>query len=290
MRRSSIATYGVPLALTGAVLMMLATPSAQRRRDDSAALGVPVSTNAIQDDPGSYLGKRITVSAAVEQVLSSTAFLVDQRKAASATAVQSVGKPILVIAPYLNKPLEQKKYLMMSGQLVKLDAASLARVAADYKLDLTPELSAKYQGHPVLVATSVVDSVFAELARKPLPPAMPEEVAMTAAMKTISSGVAALRTATQEAKADVVVMNAAALQPAFTSVEVIWDNLGQVPAAQIARDARTQAAAIEVAAKAGNWDAVKSSTAALNQTCGACHGAYRERQEDTTFRFKPGSF
>lgn len=290
MRRTYSATCVAPLVVAGAIVAMLATPSAQRRRNDNAAFGMPVATNTIVDDPGTYVGKQVTISAGVEQMLSKTAFLVDQRKVVSATDVQPIGKPMLVIAPYLTRVLDQQKYFLMTGQVVKFDVEAVARVVSGFTVDLPAELSAKYQGQPVLIATSVIDSKYAELARKPLPPPSADEVAMTIAMKTISSSFAALRTGTQEAKADVVTKSALALQPAFTSVESIWDGLGQVPAAQWARDARAHSAAIERSATAGDWEGVRSSTTALNQLCQSCHGVYRERQEDTSFRFKPGTF
>jgi hypothetical protein len=119
---------------------------------------------------------------------------------------------------------------------------------------------------------------------------MPEEIAMTAAMKTIAPAFAALRTAADAAKVADVSQNTAKLAPAFTQAEAIWDGLGQSPAAQWARDARAHAAAIDRAAAAGNWDAVKASAAELNQTCQNCHGAYRERSDDGTFRFKAGAY
>jgi cytochrome c556 len=139
----------------------------------------------------------------------------------------------------------------------------------------------------VLVATSVVNSTSVELGRKPL---MSEEIAMTAAMKTISPAFAALRTAAEGAKASDVAQQTARLLPAFSQTEAIWDGLGQSPAAQWARDARAQAADIDKAAAAGNWDAVKASAAELNQLCQSCHSAYRERSDDGTFRFKAGTY
>jgi len=148
-------------------------------------------------------------------------------------------------------------------------------------------MQAKYRGQPVLVATSVVNATSVELGRKPL---MPEEIAMTAAMKTIAPAFAALRTAADAAKVSEVSQNTAKLLPAFSQTEAIWDGLGQSPAAQWARDARAHAAAIDRAAAAGNWDAVKTSAAELNQTCQNCHGAYRERTDDGTFRFKAGTY
>src|SRR5262245_54241230 len=91
------------LAITGVMLIVLsAVPHAQRRgRNDNSSFGAPVATNTVVDHPDVYVGKLVTISAGVEEVLSKHAFLVDQRKAAGATAVKGVGKPILVVAPYL---------------------------------------------------------------------------------------------------------------------------------------------------------------------------------------------
>jgi len=261
---------------------------AQRRGGrDNAAAGLPVSTNAVLEDPDAYYGKLVTMSAGVEQVLSKTAFVIDQRKAVGPKSVQSIGKPILVIAPYLTASLDHAQYLMMRGQIVKFDQAAIARVASDYSLDLGPEAGAKYAGQPVLVATSVVTSTSLELGRKPM---MPEELSLSATMKTINSSFAALRTAAQESKADAIAANTAKLAPAFKQTETLWDNLGQSPAGEWAREAQSHTASIEKAAGAGDWETVKTSAAALNQTCASCHGVYRERQDDGVFRFKAGSF
>ncbi|MEO8260727.1 MAG: hypothetical protein ABI868_25505 [Acidobacteriota bacterium] len=291
MRRTSlVTTCGVGL-VAGAILMStIAAPSAQRRRADNASEGIPVATNAIVQNPDAYYGKLVTVSAGVDQILSKTAFVIDQRRAVGANGVKPIGNPILVIAPYLSRPLDQKTYLLMRGQIVKYDAAAIARLDPAYQIDFAPEIGAKYQGQPVLVASSVVDAAFAELARKPLPPPGKEEVSLSAAMKTIGPAFAALRTAAQESKAEVVIQNVAALKPAFTRTEAAWDDLGQAPAAEWARDAGEHAASIERDVAAGNWDAVKTSAGKLNTLCQNCHGIYRERQEDGTFRIKPGSF
>jgi hypothetical protein len=204
--------------------------------------------------------------------------------------VKPAGTPILVIAPYLTGKLQPQHYLLMRGQVVKFGPEALAKAAAGYTLDLSPELSAKYAGQPVLVATSVLDSTYAELARKPIAPPSAEDITLTSAMKIIAPAFASLRTAAQDSKLDVVTENALKLKPAFTQTEGVWDGVGQSPAAQWARDARGRTDEIERAAAAGNWDAVKSSATALNQVCQNCHAAYRERQDDGTFRMTPGSF
>jgi hypothetical protein len=293
MKLNGSRTFTLPFALAGATLIaMSASPSAQRGRGGggTAANGVPVATNTILEHPEAYYGKQVTISAGVEQVLSKTAFFIDQWKASGPSEVKSIGKPILVIAPYLSASITQRHYLMVRGELVKFDPAAITRVAADYKLDLAPEVAARYQGQPVLVATSVINSTYAELARKPVLPPSSAEVSLDAAMKAIAPAFAALRAAAQESNAGGVTENVAKLKPGFTQAEVIWDDLGQSAAAELAREARASSESIEAAAAAGNWEAVKTSAGALNQLCSTCHGTYREREEDGTFRIKAGSF
>jgi hypothetical protein len=291
--RSRVRRVGIPVAVVAATMMaMHAAPSAQGRRGGGgdANAGAPIATNTIQLNPPAYYGKLVTVTAGVERILSKTTFLVDQRKAVSATEIQPVGKPILVIAPYLTTGVVQKSYLMIRGEIIKFDPAAITRSAAGYTLDLDPEVAASYAGQPVLVANSVIDSTFTELGRKPLPPPRPEDVSLTALMKTINPAFTALRTAADASQAAVVAENVAKLKPALTQTESIWDGLGASPAAEMARQARAHAASIETAAAAGNWEAVKTSASALNQMCQNCHGVYRERLEDGTFRMKQGSF
>jgi cytochrome c556 len=285
-RPSSVGVAGA--AIVAALLTAAAIAEAQRRGGrDNAAQGLPVATNTILANPDAYYGKLVTVSAGVDAMLSKTVFLVDQWKALGTEEAVPMGKPILVIAPYLSASLEHRQYFLLRGQVVKFDPAAIGAAASGYALDLPPDMQAKYLGQPVLVATSVVNTPSVELGRKPL---MPEEIAMTAVMKTIAPAFAALRTAADAAKVAEVSQNTAKLVPAFSQTEAIWDGLGQSPAAQWARDARAHAAAIDRAAAAGNWDAVKTSAAELNQTCQNCHGAYRERTDDGTFRFKAGTY
>jgi hypothetical protein len=297
MRSQTFMTRGsICLIAAGTVLVLtMAVPRAQRQRTDNSAEGLPVATNVIRQNPDAYYGKLINVSAGVEERLSPTAFVVDQRKAVGLNQLQAIGKPILVIAPYLTGPLDEKGYLSVRGQLLKFDAEAVARVAPEYRFDFPAEIGARYHGQPVLVATSIVNATFNEIAKKALPPRNAQEVALSTAMKTIGPAFAALRTATGEAKAAsdsaaVVAQNAAKLQPAFVQTEKAWDDLGQGSAAEWARTARDHAASIERAAAAGDWDAVKVSSGALNTLCQNCHGSYRERQEDGTFRVKPGAF
>jgi len=269
------ATCAVPLFTAWAVFIMLAEPSAQRRnRGGNGSQGVPVATNTIAQNPDAYYGKVVTLSAGIEQVLSKTTFVVDQRKAVPGKGVAPIGTPILVIAPYLKAPVGEKQLLSLRGEVMKLDASAIARLAAEFTLDLA-EVETKYGGQPVLIATSVIGSKFAELGRTPPPPAVPVEMPIGVAMKTIGPTFMALRAAAQESNVDGVTHAASTLQSTFTSTELTWKNVGQPPAAAWAKEAAGHALSIERAAAVGEWEAVKISADALNQVCQSCHGAYR---------------
>jgi hypothetical protein len=275
------------------LLVVMSVPvAAQRGRRGGAAAnqGVPLATNTILKNPAAYYGKQVTISAGVDRMLTKTAFLVDQWKMTGKNDVQPIGQPVLVVAPYLTNALDQRNYLLVRGELVKLDTAALARVATEYKLDLGPDLWATYQGQPMLLASSVINSTYAELAKKPILPPTASELALGDAMKTISSAFTALKAAADNSQSDVITQNAVKLTPAFSQTETIWDNVGQASAGQWARDAQDYVIAIEHDASAGNWDKVKFTANKLNTLCANCHGTFRDRADDGTFRMKAGTF
>lgn len=288
MRRTSLTAFRVSLAATAAMAMLYAAGvDAQRRRgNDNSTFGTPVATNTIVEAPDQFFGKVVTITAGVERMVSKTTFLMDQQRMVGAKEVKAVGKPLLIIAPYLTSALGEKHYFLVRGQVVKLEPKALAQLAPGYVLDLPDEISAKYMGQPVLVAASVLNTTYVELAKKPIPPATPADVALTSAMKTISPAFNALRTAAQESKADGVKTNLAALAPAFAQTETVLGDLRHA-AGTHAKEASAQVASIESALAVGNWDGVKASADALNRTCQSCHTAYRERQDDGTYRIKP---
>ena len=169
MRASIVPSNALCLASVAAILVVLtAVPAGQRRGEtDNSAEGVPVATNAIVQDTAAYYGKSVTISAAVEKVLSKTAFAVDQRRVVRGEGVKGFGAPILVIAPSLTGAIKPADYLLIRGEIVKFEPANLARVAPDYAPDLPAETYATYSGGPVLIAKSVKDSQYVELAKQP---------------------------------------------------------------------------------------------------------------------------
>ena len=277
---------GRAVAALGIVLIAaVAVPSAQRRRTDNSIEGIPVGTNRILQEPEAYYGKRVTVSAGIERILSGTMFVMDQRKTAGPTNVAPAGHPLLVVAPYLKTALDPKSYLVVRGQLVQFDREALSAVEPGYGLDVPPEIVAQYLGKPVLIALSIRDHGFNELAAKPLPPPTPEEVSMSAVMKTIGALFSQLEGAVDGKQPDVVTQQAAKLQPEFTAAEQIFGAVKRSAAAEMAQTARSHAASIERAVTASDWAAASDAVRALNQQCQGCHSSQRQAQEDGTYRF-----
>ena len=166
MTRHAIAT-----ALAAAVLVGMAAPAAQRRRPDNSIHGAPVATNRILQDPSAFYGKLVTVSAGVVQVLSRTAFVVDQRKMAGPKQVTAAGTPILVIVPQLGAEVRPGRYFLIRGHVTPFDADAIAAAAPGYALDIAAGAAFAFRGQPVVVATSVIDATYAELVAQPARPA-----------------------------------------------------------------------------------------------------------------------
>ena len=275
------------LLLAAVVLTVGAGLSAQRRGGppDGAAPPpkpyVPVGTTAIARNPETYIGQSVTVTAAVDRVLSKSAFAIDQRVKNAPS-----GSELLVIAPILNAPVEPNRYVTVAGELVKFDPAELAKQIRNYQVDLAPDLLEKYRGRPVVIAKVVVNDQMVDLAMRLPPPYAADEKALDETMKKVGPAAAALRAAVDGSKADVTAQNLAILKQAFAQTEAFWKGRGVPEAAVIAQDARGHVAAIEKATAGGDWDAAKKTTATLNQSCATCHAAYRDRFDDGSFRIK----
>jgi cytochrome c556 len=248
---------------------------------------IPLAASTLADHPNTYYGELVTVTGAVEQTLSKLAFSVDQDK------TKSTGKDVIVVAPTLMEPVAQNTYVTVIGEVVHLDPAEIGKKGADitkeYKLDVAPDVIEKYKGHPVVVAKSVITTAGVDVAKRPPPPMTAEEEALSKIMKQIGPANTALRSALDKTDMTVAKENANVLKTAFTQNEAFWKPKGKPEAIKFAEEARKLSEQINTAIGTGNWDEAKTHAGTLGQQCAGCHGAFRERMDDGTYRIKTSS-
>ena len=255
-------------------------PGTQPPRPPQPQPFVPIAANTLAANPDAYLGRNVSLTAAVDQRFGSTAFTVDQDK------MKSGGQDVLVLAPLLNAPVEVNSYVTVIGEAVKFDAAAVAAKMKDTMPVLPPDVAAKYQGRAAIIAVSVINAAMTDLAKRLPPPMTPEEEALSKLMKQIGPGFNALRQAVTAANAEEVRTQATILNKAFTEAAAFWKKQPHQDAIQWTEDARRESDAIATAAAKNDMDAVKAAVPKLQSACGSCHGSYRERLDDGTYRYK----
>lgn len=241
---------------------------------------VPASASSLAAKPEAYYGQVVSLYATVEQTLGPTAFSMDQDK------TKSTGQDVIVLAPRLHEPVQPNSYVTVIGEVVRADADEIAKKVKPGSPVLGADLLARYAGRPVVIATSVINGVFADLARFIPPPMTPEEAVLDKAMKSVGPANGALRKGIEAANAELVKTNTAILAKAFAETEAFWKARGNAEAVKFAQAARAATGAIEQAAGMGNWNEAKSQATTLGQQCQSCH-VFRERGEDGSFYIKP---
>ena len=72
----------------------------------------------------------------------------------------------------------------------------------------------------------------------------------------------------------------------YKATTPFWKNRKVDDAAKWSGESETSARAAAVAAKAGDWDKVKTDLGATMKNCKNCHEAHREKLDDGTYRIK----
>lgn len=289
MKRSTISTVTVgSVALAAFFVSYTALTTAQGGQAPPAANTppkplVPVAASSIAANPDNYVGEYVTMTGAVEANLTQTSFSVDQDK------TKSTGKDVLVLAPTLQKPADANGYVTVIGQLVKFDPADIATKLKDYKIDLSPEDQAKFKGKPVVLATAVINTAGIDIAKKPIPPMSTDDLALQKIMTKLPPAQAALRKALDGKDLKLSTEQATILKTAFAETEAFWKAKGNTEATTWAADGKKHADAILLNLGISNIEGAKTSITPLGATCASCHGKYRERMEDGTFRIKSAS-
>jgi cytochrome c556 len=277
MRRMKVEAL-VLIALSLAVGQAPATPAAQRGRPPQPLVPVAASTLAANPDP--FVGMTVTLTAPVEQRYGGTAFSVDQDRAKSAA------QDVLILVPLLNAPVEPNGYVTVIGEVVKFDAADAAARMKDAMPILAPDVVAKYRGRAAIIATSVINGAMTDLAKRLPPPMSPEELALSKVMKQVGPGFNALRQAATAANGADTAAQAAGLVKLFGEAAAFWKLQARPDAIQWTEDAKLASSALAAAATKGDWEAVKAGVPKLQGACTSCHGIYRERLDDGTYRYK----
>ena len=241
----------------------------------------PIPVSALTANPDLFVGSPVSLTAAVEQRYGATAFSIDQDR------TKSAAQDVLVLAAFLNAPVEPNSYVTVIGDVVRFDLAAVMARMKDSMPALAPEVVAKYHGRPAIIASSVINTALTDLAKRLPPPMTPAEEAFSRLMKQVGPGFNALRQAVTASNGGDAAAHAAALKKNFTETAAFWKTKTYPDATQWNEDAKREADALAAAAARSDWDAAKTLVPRLQAACSSCHNQYRERLDDGTYRFKP---
>ncbi|MGH9409279.1 MAG: hypothetical protein ACRD1V_07475 [Vicinamibacterales bacterium] len=242
---------------------------------------VPVAANTLAANPQAYAGQNVTITASVVERLAPTAFTIGQ------AGMGTPNQTVLVLAPRLTAPLDPSGYVTVIGDAVPFDPADAAAKMKDTMPAIPPEVADTYRGHAAIIATSVINGAMTDLAKKRPPPISPDDLALDKIMKQVSPAFNALRQAAAASNGADAATQAASLSAALSDASAFWKTKAHADATGWTADALHESTAIEMAAKKGDWDAVKASLPKIQQSCASCHTQYREREDDGTYRIKP---
>jgi cytochrome c556 len=241
---------------------------------------IPAAASSIAAKPENFYGQNVTVYATVEKQLTDTAFVLDQDK------TKSTGQEVIVLARRLHEKLEPNTYVTVIGEVVRPDAAEIAKIAKESAAGLPADVLAQHAGKPVIFATAVINPALNDLAKFIPPPMTPEEQVLDKNMKAVGQANGAVRKGVEASNAEIVKTNTAILAKAFADTEAFWKKRGKEDAVKIAQTARAAVDGLDKSAAMGNWNEAKKQVAALGQQCQSCHGTFRERLEDGSFAVK----
>ena len=182
------------------------------------------------------------------------AFSVDQDR------TKSTGKDVLVIPARLNEPIEANTYVTVIGDVIEFDPAEVTKRNRTLPPDLTPDVIAKFQGKPAILATAVINAAMIDVAKFIPPPLSPEESAFDKTMKAVSAANGALRKGMDGTNAELVKTNSEILKKSFNETEAFWKTRGKADAVKFAVDARKAVELIEVAAAGSGTTSRRTST------------------------------
>ena len=242
--------FRTALICVGLTVLLLKVADGRQNPPAPAAKPLtPVATTSIASNPDAFIGQTVTVTASVDRLLSPGSFVVDQDARASGAGEVVVLVESLSAAPELNS------YVTVIGEVVR------------------------HEGKAAIRATSVLNAAMIDLAKRQAPAVSPDEAAFDALMKRINPAFGGIRQAVAASGGEKAAEQAAVLKQGFTETEAFWKKRDKPDAVKWAAEARAHAETLETAVAAGKWEDAKAAVTGMQQTCSACHGAYRQRGE-----------
>lgn len=268
------------LALCGCTMLLAVAMRAQQAPAVGANL-VPVTAASLIQHPDLYLNQSVSMYATVEQLLTGTAFSVDQ------DAKKASLSDLLIVAPTLTAQPKAGSYVTVVGVVLRFDQAEIQKRSRGYALDLPANVMERYRGKVMVLASAVVDPTMVDLAKVLPKPMTPEEVALSGIMKQFTALVAELRKGAEGSDKTLATTQAQTLGKLFAETRKIFEaQKDMADAVAWATEGVAAMSAAEKAAGAGQFADVTASAATLQTLCQQCHAARRERMEDGTFRIK----
>ncbi|MDA1306998.1 MAG: hypothetical protein O2917_07035 [Acidobacteria bacterium] len=269
----------VLVAASAALLLVTVTLRAQQAPPANL---VPVTAASLAAQPERYVGKIVAVHGSVETFISATAFSVDQ------DPTRATLTDVLVIAPNLQGHAGAGEYVTVIGEVLWFTADAVKAKAGGYTLDLPPGAVARFEGRPMVLASSVVNSALAELAPFIPPPLTPEEEAFDAIMKQVNPTFGELRKGLEASDAAIVAEQGTKLRGLFGETRAFFAKRATPDAEEWAGSAVTLIETVTTGAASGDWAGAKEAASQIQPLCATCHNAHRERLQDGSYRVRQG--
>lgn len=265
------------LAASAAVLLVTVTLRAQQAPPANL---VPVTAASLAAQPDRYVGKVVAVYGSVETSVSATAFSVDQDPARATLT------DVLVIAPNLKDQAPTGEYVTVIGEVMLFTRDAVTAKASGYTLDMPPGAVARFEGRPMVLASSVVNSAMTELAKFVPPPLTPEEEGFDAVMKQVNPTLGDLRKGLEASDAAIVAEQGSKLRGLFDETRTFFAKRSTTDAEEWAGTAVTLVETVTKGAASGDWTGAKEAASQIQPLCASCHNAHRERLEDGSYRVR----
>ena len=113
-----------------------------------------------------------------------------------------------------------------------------------------------------------------------------DEKAFAKLMKEVGKTAKGMKDNAAAKNAEAVQKDAARVAEIYTQMAGFWKSRKTDDAVKWSEDSATAATATAAAAKAGDWELVKSSWGGVGKNCKACHEKHQDKQDDGSYKIK----